>query len=84
MTNEDFERWRDDAVTRWVFAAIEKAAEENKQTWLEASWNNGNANPAALNELRTRADAYRALIDTSFEGWCETLGEEPVYERKRA
>lgn len=85
MTHEDFIRWYDDAVTRWVFAAIDKAALENKETWVEQSWVNNNSNPALLTELRTRADAYRALIDTSYEGWCATHGEDPVYEeRKRA
>jgi hypothetical protein len=28
-------------------------------------------------ELRTRADAYRALDETTYEQWCEALGEEP-------
>lgn len=79
MTNEDFARWRDDAVTQWVFRAIAVVADENKETWLQASWINGNANPELLSELRTRADAYRALIDTSYEGLCETNGEEPIY-----
>lgn len=81
---EEFACWRDDSVTRWVFAAIKRGEEVNKAAWHEASWERGVANPDALAkllaELRTRSDAYRALIDTPYEGWAEILEQEPVYE----
>lgn len=77
---EEFSRWRDDPVTRWIFAAIAKGAEQNRDQWMQMSWEAGEANPLALTELRTRADAYRALTDTPYDGWCETHGESPVYD----
>ena len=69
ITEDDFLTWREHAVTRWVFAAINTASEAQKQAWVDASWINGSADPAALHELRTRADAYRALIDSTFADW---------------
>lgn len=81
ITADDFARWRDDSVTRWVFKAIEAGEAENKAAWVEASWQYNNPSPQLLNELRTRADAYRALVDTTYEAWCETNGDEPTYER---
>lgn len=80
VSAEEFERWQDDPVTRWVFTAITKGAEENREQWMQMSWVAGEANLLALTELRTRADAYHALTDTSYDGWCETHGEEPVYD----
>lgn len=75
---EEFARWRDDDVTRWVFKALETIAAENKAAWDSASWDHGQANPLLLLELRTRADTFRALAETPYEGFCETLGEEPL------
>lgn len=77
---EDFARWRDDAVTRWIFKAIEAGEAENKAAWIEASWQFNNPSPSLLLELRTRADAYRALIDTTYEAWCEMNQQEGIYD----
>ena len=81
-SSEDFARWRDDRVTQWVFRALEMNAEECLQQWMVASWNHGNANPLFLKEMRVRADVNRTLIDTLYEGYCETLGDEPVYDER--
>lgn len=75
ISEEEFAAWHDDPVTRWVIAACRKAAEENKEAWVEASWGGGNADPLLLNELRTRADAYQALSETTYFGWVRTHGE---------
>ncbi len=82
ITSEDFARWRDDAVTRWVFKAIAAGEAENKAAWVEASWTYNNPKPQLLLELRTRADAYRALIDTSYESWAEINQDEPIYDER--
>lgn len=74
MSEEDFLAWREHPVTQWVFAAARKAAELQEIAWNEASWGDGKCDPMMLNELRTRADAYRALEETSFEDWCNVLG----------
>ncbi len=74
---EEFDRWRDDRVTQWVFASLAMTADENKADWLRRSWEGGDANPMVLTELKTRADAYRAIIDAPYLAHCETLGDEP-------
>ncbi len=83
---EEFARWRDDRVTRWIFKAIEQGVAANKKAWDDASWGAGVGNPdnlaKLLAELRTRSDAYRALIDTTYEGWAEMNGDEAVYDRQ--
>lgn len=81
-TAEEFARWRDEGVTRWVFASLDVIAGENKDLWVKASWEGGQCNPLLLKELHTRADTYKALIETTYEGHCETLGEEPVYDQR--
>ncbi len=81
ITSDDFARWRDDNVTQFVFAAVAAGAKQQQDAWLETSWGMGTAKPELLRELRTRADAYYALIDTTYEGWCENNGVEPVYEK---
>lgn len=80
-TVEEFARWRDDSVTGWVFKALARNAEECRQTWDSASWGHGHANPTLLTEMRTRADALRSIIDADYEAFCQTLGEEPIYDR---
>jgi hypothetical protein len=61
-----------------VFAAIDDAAAAQRDAWIEKSWEGGQADPRELIELRTRADAYRGLIETPYERWAELNGVEPV------
>lgn len=92
ITSDDFLRWREDSVTQWVFRAIEAGEQRAEATWLAATWDSGPAAMAhtvnrekmgaLLIELRAQADAYRALIDTTYEGWCENNGEEPIYDQR--
>ena len=70
-SEEEFDAWRDNPITRWVMRAALKAAEANREAWISASWDNGEADPALLGEYRTRADAYRALSETSYDKWLE-------------
>jgi hypothetical protein len=77
MTLEEFQAWREHPATQWVLRAAEKAADLQQIAWNDASWGRGEADPLMLTELRTRADAYRALGETSYEDWCSVLGEEP-------
>jgi hypothetical protein len=60
--------------------AHETMAEACRQEWLGISWGNGSANAGALSELRTRADTYMALSQSTYEGFCETNGDEPSEE----
>lgn len=75
-TEEEFEAWRENPVTRWIMAACIRAAEDNKQLWFEMSWEGGNASPEALIELRTRADAYRAIAETEYAAWAAEHEDE--------
>jgi hypothetical protein len=81
---EDFDRWRDDFVTRWVFKALETAATAQQDQWNAISWDAGVKNPASerqmfdtLRELRTRADAYRAVQASDYSTFCDWNNEEP-------
>lgn len=78
---DDYARWRDDPMTRQVFAALRTAADAQKTAWDEASWGGGIARPdeldRTLRELRTRADAYQSIEELTFEQMCQWLGIEP-------
>lgn len=75
MTLDDFQRWRDNPVTQWIFAAVEKAALAQSEAWMDETWGAGKCDPEKLNVLRTRADSYRALYETPFEQWQQMNGE---------
>ncbi len=81
-SSEDFARWRDDPVTRWVFRGIAARVEEQKQHWLGMSWENGVAAPIALTELRARASAWVELIDNDYSQWCGALNVEPDFDER--
>lgn len=68
-TEEDFDAWRESGVTRWVMRAVERVAAQQQKAWLDASWEGGIVDPHLLVELRTRADAYRALNETGYTQW---------------
>lgn len=80
ISRDDFARWRDDPVTRAVTRAFRLTRDDCEHAWKDASWNNGHANPLLLKELRTRADAYEAIADLTYEGLMETNGETPSEE----
>lgn len=67
ISAEEFAAWRIDPVTEWVIAELAKAADAQREAWLEHSWSSGQADPTLLNELKTRADAYSALAELSYE-----------------
>lgn len=79
-TKEDFDAWRDNPVTQFVFAAHRQIAKECREAWDVEGWEKGNANQKLLDELRVRADTYNALPDTPYDGYCDTLGLEPRTE----
>lgn len=79
-SRDDFARWLDDPVTAFVMRGFLEAAEANKAQWIAASWEGGACSEKMLAELRTRADAYRAIAETNYEGFCHMLGETPNVE----
>lgn len=76
-SRDEFARWLDDSVTRYVMRAHLAMAETNKAEWTRVSWDAGHANPALLSELRTRADAYRAIAEMTYESVVDANGDEP-------
>ena len=80
ITKDEFQRWYENPVSKWVFAAVEQAALKQSEAWMEKSWGSGVADPYELVTLRTRADAYRALFETPFEQWQEMNGESDANE----
>lgn len=80
MTREEFDSWLENPATQWVLKAAECGAALQESAW--ASLLAGDLPPGTdlgllRNELQTRADAYRALAQTSYEDWCNVIGEEP-------
>lgn len=78
-TLEEFQAWRANPVTAWILKGCQTAAEAQKQHWLEKSWN-GDVDPLLRLECATRADAYLALEETTYEGWCDINEDNPVTE----
>lgn len=70
-TQDEFSAWADHPVTRYVAAAWEAAALAQREAWTDSSWNSGTADPLMLTELRTRADAYSAFLETGLERYVE-------------
>ena len=82
-SRDEFAAWRDDPVTRFVMAALERNADECRDEWLRKSWNTGEADQAVLIGLRERADALLGFT-ADYEAFCETLGLEPEQEEAAA
>lgn len=76
-SREAFDAWREHPVTLFVFGACRAQAEYCEANWKDGSWNSGEADQDSLNELKARADTYRALEDSDYEAFCEALGLEP-------
>lgn len=70
---EDFAAWCEHPVTRFVAAAFLSAAKKQQEAWIAGSWLTGEAPPMLLNELRTRADAYNAFLETGLSRYVELL-----------
>ena len=69
MKQEDFDGWLTDPVTKWVFRALERAAEQEKAEWVRQSWEAGKTDPLMLAELRAKAEAFDDLRHNDFETW---------------
>lgn len=63
-TEDEFAAWCEHPVTRFVATAYANAAQAQQDEWLKVSWSNQELDPMAHKELRTRADAYEAFLET--------------------
>lgn len=78
VTREEFLSWQEHPATRWVLKALEAQAQRQMQAWVQESWEQGATDANLLLELRTRADSYRAIGETSYEGFCQAQDQMPV------
>lgn len=77
MIDKDaFEEWRAHPVTEAVSKALVMLAERNKQTWIDASWAGGKADPLVLTECKARAETAQDLSELTFEELEEALDEK--------
>lgn len=79
MTRDDFDTWRKEPATQFIFAQCRKAAEREKAEWIRQTWDSGHIgqlNPIVLAELRARAAAFEDLIDNTYETWMEWSEDE--------
>jgi len=68
---EDFAAWCEHPVTRFVAGAFEQSAHAQRDAWTEMSWRAGQLDPIKHAELRARADAYMAFLETGLERYVE-------------
>lgn len=71
ISAEEFVAWRADPVTQWAMGELAKASEAQRVAWLNQSWGDGVADPLLLAVLKTRADAYAALAEMTYEDLAE-------------
>lgn len=68
-TADEFAAWCEHPVTRFVAKAYEAAAEKQREEWIKVSWGGGKMDPLLHTELRTRADAYMAFLETGIDDY---------------
>jgi hypothetical protein len=50
-------------------------AGKQREEWMQRTWGDGDCpDPVLLAELRTRADAYRAIPDSDYKDWVKANG----------
>lgn len=66
-TQEEFDAWAQHPITEWVAARYEIMALACRDAWSQHSWSAGVADEKLLTELRAKADAYMAFLETTYE-----------------
>jgi hypothetical protein len=67
ITAEEYAAWRADPVTEWVTKHLSASGDAQLDAWVRLSWGGGECDPIKLRELQTRADAYHAMADLTFD-----------------
>lgn len=67
IEKEDFDAWMAHPVTEHVLKHVGDLAEQNKQHWIDQSWEAGKCDPMVLTELKARAQAAKDLSEITFE-----------------
>jgi uncharacterized phage-associated protein len=68
-SQEEFQAWQADPVTRWVFDQSKGEASDLRDQWLQISWFDGRADAEQLAELRTRSATIFTVADRTYEEW---------------
>jgi hypothetical protein len=76
-TRDEWAAWLDDPTTRFVMAALRRAASAQKVAWDDFAWHGGSSDQQLLTEYRTRADAYESIEAGAYEDFCAWAGVEP-------
>jgi hypothetical protein len=66
ITEDDFEIWRENPVTRWVLAGLQNYADFATEKWKAKAWA-GNLDPALYSAYRERTDAYEGLASITYD-----------------
>jgi hypothetical protein len=76
-TDEEFAAWCEHPVTQFVATAYYKATDKQREEWVRSTWNTSKADGQALAEKRleltTRADAYRAFLETNHAAYMKMV-----------
>jgi hypothetical protein len=68
-TEDEFATWCEDPVTRFVATAYMHKAQQQRVLWESTSWGQGAGSPELLIELRTRADAFAAVYQSTWSDY---------------
>jgi hypothetical protein len=78
---KNFIVWCEGAVTQFVAAAYKKAADLQKEDWMNKSWISEISDPIELVKCKTREDAYLAFLQTSYEDYVNLLTQSDKYDK---
>lgn len=67
IDREMFEEWLAHPVTEQVMKRVAELADQNKQKWIDQSWERGICEPSELIDLRARAQAAKDLSELKWE-----------------
>lgn len=73
---DDFALWHDHPVTRALFEALTRKAEEAKTKWMNASWEGGTVDERLLVDLRATAESWLYIVNMDLAEMEEILGED--------
>lgn len=83
ISREAFDSWLANPVTEAVFKTCIQNAEDNKEHWVNASWNGGKAEQSELLTLRAKAAGMLELSEFEYDDLLDELRLEDE-QRKTA
>ena len=68
ISQEEFDAWRENAVTQSLFKSLAHKSDSARQTWLDASWGNGAVDAELLADLRARSEICDDIVQMTLDG----------------